>query len=96
MALKGEQFHNTYMPGRPDWLSPEHHTQQGPKHLTKLHSIRDMVHDGKYLKGAAWDDDTQVTSPVTDDEITTFDVTVPSGQLHANNAPVPTPLVSSN
>ena len=37
MALKGEQFKNTYMPGRPDWLSPEHHTQQGPDHLTKLH-----------------------------------------------------------
>ena len=41
MALKGEQFNNTYMPGRPDWLSPEHHTRQGPAHLTKLHKIGD-------------------------------------------------------
>jgi hypothetical protein len=39
MALKGEQFKNTYMPGRPDWLSPEHHTNQGPEHLTKLHRV---------------------------------------------------------
>ena len=41
MALKGEQFQNTYMPGRPDWLSPEHHTNQGPAHLTKLHKVGD-------------------------------------------------------
>ena len=91
MALKGEQFKNTYMPGRPDWLSPEHHTNQGPEHLRKLHRITGMIHDGQPIKNL-----TPVTSPVTDDEITTFDITVPKGglqggELQVNNAPVPTP-----
>ena len=89
MALKGEQFHNTYMPGRPDWLSPEHHTQQGPKNLTKLHT-KDLYSG------------VRPEFPVTDDEITTFDVNTNTkasrvsgatgfGQLQVNNAPVPTP-----
>jgi len=78
------------MPGRPEWLSPEHHTQQGPKHLTKLHDIGDMIHDGGKIKGRAFESDRQVTSPVTDAEITTFDVT-DTGHLNVNNAPVPTP-----
>ena len=60
MALKGEQFHNTYMPGRPDWMSPEHHTRQGPKHLTDLHSAIPLS--------------PSLYEPVTDDEITTFDI----------------------
>jgi hypothetical protein len=64
MALKGEQFNNTYMPGRPDWLSPEHHTNQGPDHLTKLH--RSTTHFR--------------TDPVTDEEITTFDVNTSTGK----------------
>jgi len=73
MALKGEQFQNTYMPGRPDWLSPEHHTNQGPAHLTKLHRTPFS------------------TEPVTDSEITTFDVRDKTGALDTNNDPTPGP-----
>jgi hypothetical protein len=73
MALKGEQFKNTYMPGRPDWLSPEHHTNQGPEHLTKLHRTPFR------------------TEPVTDEEITTFDVEDKTGrpQVISDSAPAP-------
>ena len=102
MALKGEQFHNTYMPGRPDWLSPEHHTQQGPKHLTNLHDIGGMVHDGVQINNMSSSElASRLDPPVTADEITTFDVkTNPQdfrnnkstfGELQVNNAPEPTP-----
>jgi hypothetical protein len=102
MALKGEQFHNTYMPGRPDWLSPEHHTQQGPHHLTKLHDIGGMVHDGVQINNMSSSElASRLDPPVTADEITTFDVkTNPQdfrnnkstfGELQVNNAPEPSP-----
>ena len=96
MALKGEQFHNTYMPGRPDWLSPEHHTQQGPEHLTKLHSTKDLIHDGQAIGRTHGLNIGESPPPVTADELTTFDVaTDPTftnfGTLEVNNAPVPTP-----
>ncbi len=74
MALKGEQFHNTYMPGRPDWMSPEHHTRQGPAHLRKLHTTRDMIHDGQPIGGTHGLKIGESPPPVTDEEITTFDV----------------------
>ncbi len=74
MALKGEQFHNTYMPGRPDWLSPEHHTRQGPAHLRRLHTTRGMIHDGQPIGGTHGLKIGESPPPVTDDEITTFDV----------------------
>ena len=74
MALKGEQFHNTYMPGRPDWLSPEHHTRQGPAHLRRLHTTRGMIHDGQRIGETHGLKIGESPPPVTDDEITTFDV----------------------
>ena len=74
MALKGEQFHNTYMPGRPDWLSPEHHTRQGPAHLRRLHTTRGMIHDAQPIGGTHGLKIGESPPPVTDDEITTFDV----------------------
>ncbi len=74
MALKGEQFHNTYMLGRPDWLSPEHHTRQGPAHLRRLHTTRGMIHDGQRIGETHGLKIGESPPPVTDDEITTFDV----------------------
>ena len=91
MALKGEQFHNTYMPGRPDWMSPEHHTRQGPKHLTKLHGTRSVIHDGQVIGTSHGLKRDEEPPPVTDEEITTFDVQDKTGKLQVNNAPVPTP-----
>ena len=94
MAIRGEQFKNTYMPGRPDWLSPEHHTQKGPEHLTKLHKIDTGL-------SSDWEHD----SPVQSGEITTFDINEEpykgqvsvgergrgAGQLNIYNDPVPSP-----
>ena len=104
MSLKGEQFKNTYMPGRPDWLSPEHHTNQGPEHLTKLHKIDNVITDGRRVVDGDSGTQTSLPSggiafhaprepgeirPGTDSEITTFDVRDETGALNVNHDRTP-------